>query len=45
MTCLEVPKKISGHICKKGPRYDYLKQCGKTRKRRNDHFFGFLENV
>ena len=37
--CLEVPKKISGHISKKWLRYDHLKRRGKNGKRRKWSFF------
>ena len=40
ITCLEVPKKISGHISKKWLRYDHLKWRGQTEKRRKWSFFG-----
>ena len=43
--CLEVPKKISGHISKKWLRYDHLKRRGKNGKRRKWSFFViFLNN-
>ena len=32
ITCLEVPKKVSGHISQKWRRYNHLKWCGKTEK-------------
>ena len=37
--CLEVPKKISGHIYKKWLRYDHLMRRGKNGKRRKWSFF------
>ena len=43
--CLEVPKKISGHIYKKWLRYDHLKRRGKNGKRQKWSFFViFLNN-
>ena len=43
--CLEVPKKISGHISKKWLRYDHLKRRGKNGKRQKWSFFViFLNN-
>ena len=40
--CLEVPKKISGHISKKWLRYDHLKRRGKNGKRRKWSFSPFF---
>ena len=43
--CLEVPKKISGHISKKWLRYDHFKRRGKNGKRQKWSFFViFLNN-
>ena len=42
--CLEVPKKISGHISKKWLRYDHLKRRGKTEKCQKWSFLVIFKN-